>query len=235
MNDAQLVRGVQSPRRLLKDFRNLRHGKRTPPREGLTKGFAFQKFHGDVGGAVIGLAGFVNGDDVGVMNAARGSRFILEAQQEVRVIQELAAQDFERHQAVANRDLLGEEDRTHAARAQTAHDAKTSRESGGKLRFGFRGLGHELTAVTRTELDGIRVRLLASVANLHRCQGNTPVRLILTEPFPYMKSPLDGQKLVLGRFVTRWTRATQGGILISEMNRTDLQILAEERLTDAQV
>jgi hypothetical protein len=35
---------------------------------------ATQKFHGDVGRAVVGLAGFVNGDDIGVMNAARGSR-----------------------------------------------------------------------------------------------------------------------------------------------------------------
>jgi hypothetical protein len=75
MNDAQLVCGVQATRRLLKNFRNLRHGKRTPPREGLTEGFAFQILHGDVGHAIIGLAGFVNGDDIGVMNAPRGSRF----------------------------------------------------------------------------------------------------------------------------------------------------------------
>ena len=50
--------------------------KRTPTREGLTERFAFQKLHGDVGGAVIGVAGFVNGDDIYVMNAPRGSRFI---------------------------------------------------------------------------------------------------------------------------------------------------------------
>ncbi len=87
MDDAQLVRGVQPPRRLLKNFRNLRHGKRTPPREGPTKRFAFQKLHGDVGRAVIGLAGFVNGDDVRVVNAPRGSRFILKTQQELGVIQ----------------------------------------------------------------------------------------------------------------------------------------------------
>ena len=83
--------------------------------EDLAEGFAFQKFHGDVGRAVIGLAGFVNGDDIGVMNAARGSRLILKAQQEVGVIQKLAVQNLERHRAVAHRDLLGEEDRTHAA------------------------------------------------------------------------------------------------------------------------
>ncbi len=55
---------------------------RAPPREGLAERFAFQKLHGDVGRAVIGLAGFVNGDDVRVINAPRGSRFILKAQQE---------------------------------------------------------------------------------------------------------------------------------------------------------
>jgi hypothetical protein len=42
----------------------------------LAEGFAFQKLHGDVGRAVIGLDGFVNGDDVEIMDAARGSRFI---------------------------------------------------------------------------------------------------------------------------------------------------------------
>ena len=173
MNDAQLVRGVQSSRRLLENFRNLGHGKRTPPREGLAEGFAFQKLHGDVGRAVIGLAGFVNGDDVGVMNAPRGSRFILKAQQEVGVIQQLAAQDFERHRTVAHRDLLGEEDRTHAARAQAADNAKTAGQSSGKLRFGLRGLGGELSAVARTELNIIGVGLLASGADLHEA----PVKL----------------------------------------------------------
>ena len=87
MNDAQLVRGVQPPRRLLENFCNFRHGKRAPPREGLAERFTFQELHGDVGRAVIGLAGFVNGDDISVMNAPRGSRFILKAQQEVGVIQ----------------------------------------------------------------------------------------------------------------------------------------------------
>ena len=105
------------------------HGKRTPPREGLAEGFAFQKLHGDVGRAVIGLAGFVNGDDVRVMNAPRGSRFILKAQQEVGVIQQLAVQDLERHRTVAHRDLLGEEDRTHAARSQLADQPETARKT----------------------------------------------------------------------------------------------------------
>jgi hypothetical protein len=129
MNDAQLVRGVQAPRRLLENFRNLGHRKRATAREGLAEGFAFQKFHGDVGRAVIGLAGFVNGDDVYVMNTPRGSRFILKTLEEVGVIQQLAAQDLERHRTVAHRDLLGEEDRTHAARSELADQPETARET----------------------------------------------------------------------------------------------------------
>lgn len=50
--------------RLLENFRNPGHRKRAPPREGVAEIFAFQKFHGDVGPAVIGLAGFVNDDNV---------------------------------------------------------------------------------------------------------------------------------------------------------------------------
>ncbi len=111
MNDAQLVRGVQSTRRLLENFRNLRHGKRATPREGLTERFAFEILHGDIGRAVIGLAGFVNGDDIRVMNAPRGSSFTLKAQQKFRVIQQLAAQDLERYGTFADCDLLSEEDR----------------------------------------------------------------------------------------------------------------------------
>jgi hypothetical protein len=49
--------------------------------------FGSQKPYGDVGRAVIGLAGFVNGDDIYVMNATCGTRLILKAQQEVGVIQ----------------------------------------------------------------------------------------------------------------------------------------------------
>jgi hypothetical protein len=170
MNDAQLVRGVQTSRCLLENFRNFADGKCAAPRETLAEGFAFQKFHGDVGRAVIGLAGFVNGDDVGMVDAPRGSGFILKAQQELGVIQQLAAQDFERHRTVAHRDLLGKEDRTHAALTQAADNAKSAGELTGKLRFGFRGLGGERSAVARTELNIIGVGLLASVADLHERQ-----------------------------------------------------------------
>jgi len=76
MDDSQLVCGVQPPRRLLENFRNLGHGKRAASREGLAERFAFEVLHGDVGRAIIGLAGFVNGDNVRVMNAARGCRLI---------------------------------------------------------------------------------------------------------------------------------------------------------------
>ena len=68
MNNAQPVRRAQAPRHLLKDFRNIRHAKRPPPPEGLAQRFAFQKFHGNVGRAIVRLGRFVNGDDVRVMN-----------------------------------------------------------------------------------------------------------------------------------------------------------------------
>jgi hypothetical protein len=109
---------------------------------------------------------------------------------EVGVIQQLAAQDLERHRTVAHSDLLGEEDRAHAARAQAADNAKPAGQLTGKLRFGFRGLSGELSAVARTELNLIGVGLLASVAGLHGRQGNSPVARILTEVLPQRESAL---------------------------------------------
>ena len=104
------------------------------------------------------------------MNAARGTRLILKAQQEVGVIEKLAVQDLERHGAVSHPNLLGEEDRAHAPFAQAADKAKTAGESGGKLRFGLRGLGGEVSAIARTEGKIVRVSLLASGTGLHERQ-----------------------------------------------------------------
>ncbi len=164
MNDAQLVRGVQPSRRLLENLRNFRHRKRPPLLEGLAEGFAFQEFHGDVGRAVIPLARFINGDDIGVMNATRGTRLVLKAQQEVRVIEKFAVQYLERHRAISHPNLLGEENRAHAAFAQTTDNAKTAGQPRGKLRLGLRGLGGEGSAVAWTEGKIVRVSLLASGA-----------------------------------------------------------------------
>ena len=117
--------------------------RRASPPEDLAERFAFQKLHGDVGRAVIGLAGFVNGDDVRVMNAPRGSRFILKTQQELGVIQQLAVQDLERQAPGGcrgeRRSPLGRtpfgptQDRAHGARAQSADNAKTAGEPGGEI------------------------------------------------------------------------------------------------------
>ena len=63
------------------------------------------------------------------MHAARGRRFVLKAPQEVRIIQKLAVQNFERHRAVAHRDLLGEIDGTHAARPQLADQPEAARKA----------------------------------------------------------------------------------------------------------
>ena len=65
VDDAQLVRGVQPLRHLVEDFRDFIDRKCASLLEDLSKRFAFQKFHGDVGRAVVGLGRFVNGDDMG--------------------------------------------------------------------------------------------------------------------------------------------------------------------------
>jgi len=60
------------------------------------------------------------------------------------------AQKINHHGAVSHPNLLGEEDRLHAALAPAADNAKAAGESGGKLRFGFRNLGGEVSAVSWT-------------------------------------------------------------------------------------
>jgi len=79
----------------------------------------------------------------------------------------LAVQDFERYRTVAHRDLLGGEDTSDGARAQSADKARTGTELTGKLCFGFRCLRGERSAVARKELKIIGVGLLASAACLH--------------------------------------------------------------------
>ena len=63
MNNAHLLRGVQSTRRLLENLRNLRNRKRASPVKRLAKRFALQKLQGNIGRAILGLAGFESGDD----------------------------------------------------------------------------------------------------------------------------------------------------------------------------
>jgi hypothetical protein len=72
----------------------------------------------------------MDGDDIGMMNAARGARLILKAHQEVGVIEKFAIEDLERDGAITHPNLFSEKDRTHAALAQAADDAKTAGESG---------------------------------------------------------------------------------------------------------
>ncbi len=60
------------------------------------------------------------------------------------------------------------QDRAHGARAQAADKAKSEGELTGKLRFGFRGLDSELSAVARTEICVVRIRSLALGAGANR-------------------------------------------------------------------
>jgi hypothetical protein len=122
MNDAQLVRGVQTARCLLQYFRAFSHGQRPARLERLAQGLGFQIFHRDVRLAIIALTRFVNGYNVGMVDAAGGSCFVLEAPQEVRIVEPLAEQNLQRHETIADGDLLGEIACPHAARAQLADD-----------------------------------------------------------------------------------------------------------------
>ena len=59
---------------------------------------SLHQFHGDVTNA-LGLSHFIDGDDVGMVERRRGSRFPLEALQVLRVTSHMVGQDLERHLA----------------------------------------------------------------------------------------------------------------------------------------
>jgi hypothetical protein len=119
-----------------------------------------------------------------VTDAPSGTRFILEAQQEIGVIEEFAIENFERHRAVPHPNLLGEKDRAHAPCAQAANKAETAGQPSGKLRLGFRGLGGELSAVSWTVGEIVRVSILASGAGFHERKRIPPAGRILTDALP---------------------------------------------------
>ena len=115
MNDAQLVRGIKASAACWRISTTSATGSAPRRLSSLAERFAFQELHGNVRRAIIRLGRFVNGNDIGVVNATRGTRLILKAQQEVGVIEKFAVQDLERHGAISHPNLLGEENRTHAA------------------------------------------------------------------------------------------------------------------------
>jgi hypothetical protein len=69
VNDAQLVRGVEAARRLLEDGGCLSEREHAACFERFEEGLALQILHGDVESTIVRLAGFVDGDDVGVPDA----------------------------------------------------------------------------------------------------------------------------------------------------------------------
>jgi hypothetical protein len=161
------VGGVQTVRSLLENFRNFSDGKCAPALEGLAERFSFQEFHSDVRRAIIGLGDFVNGDDVRVVDATRGTSLVLKARKEVRVSEEFAMQDLERHGAITYINLFGEEDCAHAPFAESSDKAEAARQPGGKLRLGLSLLAGEASAVTRTVGKTVRVSKLASGTGSH--------------------------------------------------------------------
>ena len=77
MNDAFFVRGVESVGNFDTDFGGFGDGE-WASRQKLVEGLAFEKFHGDVGAAVLLLDG-VNGADSRMIHGGGGTRFAKEA------------------------------------------------------------------------------------------------------------------------------------------------------------
>ena len=128
---------------------------------------SLRQFHNDIRSAVIGLGSFVNGDDVGVMDAAQGIHLSLKARQKFRNIEKFAVQDFEGHGTVSLRKLLGEKDLTHAPFAETADQTEAAGQPGGRLRFGLRPQDREASTITRTVRKIVRVSQLACGTGFH--------------------------------------------------------------------
>ena len=75
--------------------------------------FAFDEFHGDIG-KVAGVAHVVDGDDVGMLKAAGGLRFPIEALKQGRVIGHAGGDGFQGDEAV-NYGVAGAINHTHGA------------------------------------------------------------------------------------------------------------------------
>ena len=132
------------------------------------------------------------------MNAARGSRFILKSQQEARVIQQLSAQDFERHRAVAHRDLLGEEDGSHAARSQLADQPKTVRKTRGEMGIDLSHSGRASAGNAELKYSSAALRLFPSI---HVADFQNNSALIATLPNRQARLPARSRQPVHCLFI----------------------------------
>ena len=211
MNDAQPVGGIQAPARLQQDFRNFGDWQRSPAVKELAQRFTFEVFHGDVRRAIVALGGFVNGDDVEMMDAPRGPRLILEAHQKIGIVEKLAVENLNRHQAVSHSKLLGQKNRAHSPFAQAPEDAKVARNSGGKLCVDCCDRRGEARAILQTKSRVVGKRLLAYGTGFHGRQVITGMGRILAEVPPRWEPPRIGS-LDLGEACTDTSRMKVGAV-----------------------
>jgi AhpD family alkylhydroperoxidase len=93
----------------------------------------------------------------------------LKACQELRIVEHVAQQDFERHRPVADGKLLGEEDRPHAAFAQPADQPVAAGKTCREIRVARLHHAHEARTITRAEVRIVIVGSLALRADTHVC------------------------------------------------------------------
>ena len=95
MHDARLMRHGQ-PIGHLGRYLNPLFQRDQASGEQVAQRVSLDQFHGDVTSA-LHHSQFINRDDVGMVECRRGSRFLLEALQMLRVTSHFVGQDFERH------------------------------------------------------------------------------------------------------------------------------------------
>jgi hypothetical protein len=113
-------------------------------------------------------------------DARRGSALVVKSQEELEVVQQLAAQDLQGYGAVAEGDLLRQEDCSHAARAQFLDDPVPPREAAGQLCLGHTSGSREWRPVVQTEASIVRIGPLALGTGAHvrwlKGSGEAPSR-----------------------------------------------------------
>ena len=119
MNDALGVRALERVR-YFDGQRKQRFRIARPPRDPVLERHPIQKLHGNVG-AVIALANFVDGADVGMVQGRGGSRLPPEALEGLRIPRQVIRQELQRHES-AEFGVLGLVDDAHPAPAKLFHN-----------------------------------------------------------------------------------------------------------------
>ena len=166
MNDSQFVRGVQAVRSLLQDFRAFTPPARPTLLQGIAERFAVQVLHGDIGRAVVRLGGFVDGHDVGVVNAARGTGFVLKSQQKPGSSRSLRFNTFSATGRLPT-PICSARKTVPIPPAPRRRTMRKRRDRPAASWASLPSYRREASAILRTELHVVRVRSLALRAAFH--------------------------------------------------------------------